>query len=374
MPRKSKKPPRKPERAPKRSSKKQLSQPKIPKIKKDPLKEYAMALKRDGIVEVLRLSDDCLASVPLHFSTQSLELDRLLNNRGIPSGRVTEFFGPPHIGKSTLLDHLFAEAQRIGGVAALIDAEGARDSTYSRNIGVDLDKIQYIEFDRSNLCVETVMEVIYNTVDFWRINYPDKPVVIGFDALAGTPTRAELEGTLEKKDQPGHVAKIMRKACRKMPAKIGGTKIAVIICNHEYEKIPKPGQQFGKKKDTYGGDGLRHLSSIRLSLFNRGMITGTGGAVIGREVGVRLIKNRLGNPYGETTMAILSGVGVDNVWSIHKRFTQMGIIATSGKSSWGKLELDGEEIKFQGWTGLLQKCREDSSLFNKLVGIYQSMG
>jgi len=352
-----------------------VEKPKAPLIKKDLIKEYQEALREKGIVEVLTLSDDaCLANVRRHISTQSLDLDKLLNGKGIPTGRVTELYGPPHIGKSTLLDHIFSETQKIGGVAVLLDTEGARDSKYTSSIGVDLTKLQYIEFARNELHIENVLMKIYETVEFWSQKAPDTPVVIGWDALGGTSTRDELEKRLERESKPAQAATVLRKAARQLPPKLGNTNIAVVIANHEYTNINMQGGggNMALKKETYGGAAVRHLASIRIQLYNAGYLKSGDGSVIGRRVGVNLIKNRLGSPFGSTEVALIAGVGIDNTWTVYERLKGAGIITLSG--SWASINLDGELIKFQWWTGLIQKCREDSTLFPRLVSVYQTLG
>lgn len=349
-----------------------------PNIKRDLIKEYQAKLRQtDGkntIIEVLTLADDdCLANVKLHISTQSLELDRLLNGKGIPTGRVTELYGPPHIGKSTIMDHLFAQVQKMGGVGILLDTEGARDSRYTQSIGVDLEKLQYIEFAREALHIENVIMKIYETVEFWRDNAPDTPVVIGWDALGGTATRDELEKRLEKESRTAQAATVLRKACRQLPPKLGNTKIAVVICNHEYQTI-QLGAHGKAGKETYGGAAVKHLASIRIQLHSvkDGWIKKSDGEILGRKIGVNLIKNRLGHPFGSAEIALLSGVGIDNTWAIFERLKAAGIIVISG--AWAAINLDGEVIKFQGWTGLAKLCAENDTLFPRLVSVYQSLG
>jgi recombination protein RecA len=358
-----------PKRAPVRRAKKPN---RSPVLKVDILKEYDEAIRRDGVAEVLALSDDsCLAHVRLSISTQSLELDRLLNGVGIPCGRVTELYGPPHIGKSTLIDHLFAQVQQMGGLGVLIDAEGARDIRYSQKIGVDPKKLRYLEFERGQLHIESVISKIYETVEFFAAKAPDLPVVIGWDALGGTSTRDELEKKLEKESRVAMAAKVLRNACRQLPGKLGGTKIAVVIANHEYENI-QIGGRVGKRRETYGGDAVRHLASIRLQLFHLGWIkTSAEGSVIGREIGAKLVKNRLGNPWGECRLALLSGVGIDNMWAVFTRLKEARLIVT--QSSWSAINLDGEKITFQGWLGLQAKCAEDPTLFPRLVAVFKTL-
>lgn len=380
---------KKPKRTPVGKSKKPKrpakSTSKSPKIRVDPIKEYRETIQKDGIVEVITLADeDCLAHVKLHISTQSLELDRILNGKGIPTGRVTELFGPFHIGKSTVLDHIFAEVQRMGGIAALADTEGARDIKYTRAIGVDVSKLLYLEFPRrkkkkdgltvyeEQLHLENVFTKLLETIEFFSIRYPDIPIVLGLDALAGTATKDELANRLTKDEKPADAAKTLRKVCRLLPQYLGNTNIALVICNHEYTRI-NMGGGVGVKKETYGGDGIRHYASIRLQLHpvKDGWIKKSDGTVLGRIVGVRAVKNRLGNPYVEGQFALLSGAGINNVWNVFMKFKAAKIIVTSG--SWSTLNLAGEIIKFQGWYGLFEKCQADPALFGKLVSVYQAI-
>lgn len=372
MPKKAKSkasPARKPKRTATKTKKERAKS--APKLKKDLIKEYTEAIKTKGVVRAINLADDgCLANVKSYVSTQSLELDKLLNGRGIPTGRVTEIYGPPHIGKSTLLDHIFASVQKAGGVAILADTEGARDARYSRSIGVDLEALRYLEFERDQLYIENIITRIYQTVEFWSQKAPDLQVVIGWDALGGTATKDELEKRLEKDTRVAGAAQVLRTACRQLPTKLGNTNVAVVICNHEYQNINTAGP-FGKKRETYGGAAVRHLSTIRMQLFARGYIKAQG-VIVGRETGAKLVKNRLGNAWRETTFALVSGIGVDNLWSIDKRLTEAGIIQKSG--AWSAINLDGEIIKFQGWPGLMEKCEEDDTLFPRLTSVYLSLG
>lgn len=355
---------------------------KIPTVKKDPAKEFGawVSTVSSGIAQVVTLDDpDCLAGVPMHFSTGSLALDRLLNGKGIPSGRVTEFFGPPYVGKSTLLDQVYAQAQAMGGQAVLIEPETARTQGYSKRLGVYSDKLHYIQYkDRDDMHLENIMSLFYDMIDFWRKESPDTPVVIGLDALGGTATRDEIQNRLKKANQPGAAAKVVREAARQIPSKLGNTKIALIICNHEYDKIATGGF-VGKKRETYGGGGLRHLASVRVSLFPTSDYVKDGaGTRLGRIHGAKLVKNRLADPtksefslMPEARFAIMSGRGVNNVWTIYQDFIQAGYITLSG--SWAALNLGEEVLKFQGWLGLQKKCAEDSTLFPRLVAAYKTL-
>ena len=360
-----------------------------PRVRVDPLREYQEAIKEDGNARIVTLGgEDCSSSIKHWFSTGSLALDRLLNGRGFPAGRLSEVFGPSHIGKSTLLDHVMAECQRAGGIAVLADTESARDVTYTKRLGVDSERLQILEFDRGKLTIENVLDKIAFTADFWATKHPDVPVVIGFDVLGGTATSEELAKKLgadgakvsdgvstsgkQEHVKPGGAAKVMRQACRQLISKIANTKVAVIVCNHEYEKIQMgfSAGRMGKKRETYGGDAIRLAASYRIELFNLGQIK-RGDEVLGNQVGARLVKNRLGKPWGTTEFAMISGLGIDNTWDVFEHLRGADVIKISG--AWASINLDGEVLKFQGWSGLQSKIQENPSLFSKLVSVYQQV-
>lgn len=367
---------------------------KKPVVRKDPLAEYRDAIAADSKATLISLgSEDCKSTVAHWFSTGSLAMDRLLNGRGVPAGKVTEVFGPPHVGKSTWLDHVMATCQKAGGVAALADTDFGRDANYTGRIGVDLGKLQMIEFDDPHdVTVENVIDSINLSVDFWARKHPDVPVVIGFDALGATATIDEMKkklgattvveaededgkGSRKKKEniKPGGAAKVMRQATRQLLTRLAGTKIAVIVVNHEYQMI-NMGNRPGKKRETYGGDALRHAATIRIEMYPLGWIKRGDGVVVGREVGVTLVKNRLGAPWQKSRFAILPGIGIDNVWDLFTHLSEVGVIAkTSAHSSWSEMILDGEQLKFQGWNGLQAKLGEDPALWPRLVSVYRQV-
>lgn len=343
---------------------------KSPTIKKDKVKEYQEFIKKKGVVEVLNLADDdCLANVKQHISTQSLGLDTLLNGKGIPTGRLTEIYGQHHIGKSTLLDHIFASVQKMGGVGVLFDTEAARHMKYTENIGVKVKDLQLVEFAKNELHIENIMVKLYDTIEWWNKNYPDILVVIGWDSLGGTATRDEIEKRLGKDAKVAGAAKVLREAVRQIPTKLGNTNVAVVVTNHEYEAFNKT--KFGSKKETYGGAAIRHLATLRLKLYPMGWIK-QGDGIVGRRVGVSLEKNRLGNAYTRTEIGLISGIGIDNTWTLYETLKEAKIIVTNG--SWSAINLDGETISFQGWSGLVEKCKEDETMFNRLVSVYHSIG
>lgn len=350
-------------------------------IKADPLKEYRATMEKQGIARVVQLSnDEALPNIRGRVSTRSLALDQVLRGDqepeewigGIPMGRVTEIFGPPFIGKSTLLDHCFASVQKMGGVAVLADTEVSRDRHYTERLGVDLGSLQYIEFERGQSFIENVIRAAYHTIDWWAAHYPAMPVLIGWDALGGTGTQDEWAKGMQadSNTKPGAAAKAMHTATRQLAPRLGGTHIAFVILNHEYEVINTTPGRFGKKRETYGGSGVRHAGSVRIQLYSGGtQIKLSDGRVIGREVVAKLVKNRLGDNNVQATVPIINGCGCDNVYTLYHDLKRKGICVVNG--SWAQINLDGEILSFQGWAGLRLKCSEDETLFDRLVAVWR---
>lgn len=346
------------------------------RIHRDPEKEYAKALSEKGMVQVLRMTDDdCLFHVRDFLSTGNPELDRLLHGRGIPFGRITEVFGPHHIGKSTVLDHLFRMVQKAGGTGVLADTEEARDIRYTQAIGVDVEKLLILEFSRTELTMENVLNKILETINWWRDNYPERKVLIGWDSLGGTQTTEERDKTVERGKSPGSAASIMQLMRRKVTPALANTNIALIILNHEYEKIQKSGGWgAGKKRETYGGEAVRMAASIRLELHpTQGQwLPGKNGVVIGRKVGVKLVKTKLGgSTMGACEVALMHGEGISNSWTLFDVFKREGIIQT--KDSWSAINLDGEVLKFQGFNGLRKLFDEDPTLEERMVKVFEGL-
>lgn len=358
-------PKRTPARKPNRKKKKKKER------KRDLAKEYrAMVSKGDGVKEVLTLSDDdCVANVRNWISTGSLALDRTLAGRGIPCGRLTEVYGPAGIGKSTVLDHIFAQAQALGGEAVLADADTGRDPVYTSKIGVDMDKLHYLEFDEDKRTVEHLIEAAADTIKFWKKEAPDTPVVFGWDALGNTSTIEEMGKKMTEKTTAS-AAKVLHAMRRRLAPILTRSNVALVVLNHEYANI-----SFGAgvtSKRTYGGDGIRSFASVRLKLHSvkQGWIE-SGGRTIGRRVGFELTKFKLGDPFGTGQFALLSGSGIDNTDELWNFLQTKGIIEVKG--SWGGVNVDGEVTKFQGRDAFRQTCTSNLAFFQKLVRIYRSL-
>jgi recombination protein RecA len=352
----------------------------------DPGAEFASAIS-DDFLKVLLYSDDrCLAHLGGFLSTGCLDLDRVLGGRGIPLGRIIEIFGQWHVGKTTLLDCVFASAQRGGGWGVVADTETAKSVEYSQRIGVDPSRLSYLQFERGKGTLENVLRAMIKSIRWWRTNYPETPVVIGLDSLGGTPTDDEMRAPLavEEDDgegktkkgarQPGAAARVMQGFKRIVPQELGGTKISVVIVNHEYQSWSS-----GRtRRETYGGEAMRSAASLRLKLYSAGnWLQDSRGNPLGREIECEVIKDKV---YGSTgqrcSFALLHGVGIDNTWGLLEGLTRAGLASKGGGGHYA-INLDGEILKFQGWAGFRQLClapatADKPSIFDRLVGAYQA--
>jgi RecA/RadA recombinase len=384
---------KKKKRAAKKRKKTTKRSPSI-RIRKDIRKEFAEAMGKGNVAEVMSLeSDDAASYVRDRVSTQSLSLDRHMRSRdlngsyqvrgGIPLGRVTEVYGPPFIGKSTLLDHILAAVQQMGGEAVLFDNEVSRDRYYTQCIGVDLAKLWLIEMKRAT--IEAVFNRIVKAIDFWKVKAPETPVIIGWDSLGKTSTEEELkkfEAELEKpsfeteekkgpKYQPGSAARALHLMTRHLAPRLGGTRIGLVIINHEYEAIESR-PSFYKKRNTYGGSALQYTSSVRLELRfkEKGTIKSTKGWPIGREIVIKLAKNRCGE-VAEAVVPILNNIGISNLYTVFGELKRRGLIVVAGNRH--VLNLNNQEIKFAGFEGLYTVCREQQELWPLLLGAYETV-
>ena len=344
-------------------------------------------MAESGVARVSALSnDECISNIPGRVSTGCLDLDRLLRGmgepddwRGVPLSRVTEIYGPPFIGKSTILDQIFGAVQKAGGVAVLADTERSRDRHYTGK-HCDIEALHYLEYEPHETYVENVLADLERTALWYRENFPDVPVVMGWDALGSTATRDEMdkgisgvasEGATKKikTHKPGAAAKAMALAQRIVAPKLAGTKIGWVFLNHEYDNIEMRGG-FGPKRKAYGGNAPKHMASLRIQLYSNGTaIKRSDGWVMGREVEAKLTKSRHGNAMMTAVVPMVSGTGAENLYTVWRYFSRRGVMTQSG--SWYCLNLDGELIKFQGWSGLRAKCLEVPDLEERLYSLYR---
>lgn len=301
--------------------------------------------KQFGKGSVMKLGDFKAMNVEA-IPTGALSLDVALGIGGIPKGRIIEIFGPESSGKTTLALHMIAEAQKLGGEAAFIDAEHALDPVYAKKLGVDIDNLIVSQPDTG----EQALEITESLVRSGALD------VIVVDSVAALVPKAEIDGDMGDSHM-GLQARLMSQALRKLAGAINKSKTVLIFINQLREKI---GVMFGNPETTTGGRALKFYASVRLDIRKAENIK-QDGEIKGSRTRVKVVKNKVAPPFREAEFDIVYGEGISRAGNILDMAVNMDIIEKSG--SW--FSYNGERIG-QGRENVKKYLKENPEILDEV--------
>lgn len=299
-----------------------------------------------GDEAIMKLGDKPRVGVDA-ISTGSIGLDSALGVGGMPRGRIIEIFGPESSGKTTLALHVVAEAQKLGGICAYIDAEHAMDPEYAKRLGVKIDELLISQPDTG----EQALEITESLVRSGKMD------VIVVDSVAALTPKDEIEGDMGA-HHVGKQARLMSQALRKLTAITAKSKTVVIFINQIRMQI---GVMFGNPETTPGGKALKFYTSVRLDIRRIAQIK-KGEEIMGGRIRVKVVKNKVASPFKQTEFDLMYNEGISREGEMIALGEKMGIIQKSGSSySYGEIKLG------RGYDATRQYLREDKKIASEIL-------
>jgi len=318
-------------------------------INKDKLKALEVTLgkieKDFGRGTIMKLGDHAVDNIQI-ISTGSIGLDSALGIGGFPRGRVIEIYGPEASGKTTLAIHAIAEAQKNGGIAAIIDAEHTFDRNYAEKLGVDVENLLISQPDNGEQALEIADHLI-------RSGALD---IIVIDSVAALTPKAEIEGEMGD-SKMGLQARLMSQALRKLTANINRTNTSCVFINQLRDKI---GVMFGSPETTTGGNALKFYATVRVDIRRTSQLK-EGEEIIGNRTRAKIVKNKLAPPFRKADFDIIYGEGISQLGEIVDLGVDFEIIKKSG--SWFSY---GETKLGQGRDAVKQILKDNPELYDEL--------
>jgi recombination protein RecA len=325
---------------------KEIPQQQPPVVDPAKLKQLNLAIetleKQFGKGSIMRLGDDSPVIHVQAISTGSMALDYALGVGGLPRGRVTEIYGPESSGKTTLALHAIAEAQKSGGIAAIVDAEHAFDPMYARKLGVDINSLLVSQPESG----EQALSIVETLVRSGAVD------IVVIDSVAALVPQAELEGEMGD-SVVGLQARLMSQALRKLTGAISKSSAVCVFINQLRDKI---GVMYGSPETTTGGKALKFYSSIRLDIRKIAQIK-DGEEIVGNRTKVKVVKNKVAAPFKIAEFDILYGEGISTLGELIDLAVEFGVVKKAG--AWFSY---GSEKLGQGREAVKKLFREDTVL------------